>query len=232
MSPRVLIVDDEPSIVHGLRYAFERESFDVDVSADGAQAVAIALSQPIDLVVLDLMLPRLSGIEACKRIRAENAVPIIMLTARDSERDLLDGLAVGADDYMTKPFSAAELIGRARALLRRRELDRGSEGTQHTIGELTIDLVHGTVSVRDTRVPLTPSEYKILNLLAGKPGVVFSRRQIMERLWESSHTGDEHACEVHVSSLRRKLGIEPQPIVTVRGRGYKLAAPSSRPRVA
>jgi DNA-binding response OmpR family regulator len=173
------------------------------------------------------MLPRLSGLDACKRIRAENTVPIIMLTARDSERELLEGLEVGADDYMTKPFSAAELIGRAQALLRRRELDRGSGPTQRSVGEITIDLVHDTVSVRGRKVTLTPSEYKILSLLAGEPGVVFSWRQIMERLWDSSHTGDEHACEVHVSSLRRKLVIEPQPIVTVRGRGYKLTAASA-----
>jgi DNA-binding response OmpR family regulator len=230
MSPRVLIVDDEPSIVHGLKYAFEREGFDVDVATDGLHAVAVALSEQLDLVVLDVMLPRLSGLDACKRIRAENTVPIIMLTARDSERDLLEGLEVGADDYMTKPFSAAELIGRAQALLRRRELDRGSSRTERSVGEITIDLVHDRVSVRGRKVTLTPSEYKILSLLAGEPGAVFSRRQIMERLWDSSHTGDEHACEVHVSSLRRKLATEPQPIITVRGRGYKLTAPTAATR--
>jgi two-component system, OmpR family, response regulator RegX3 len=235
VSPRVLIVDDEPSILRGLQYAFERELFEVDVAVDGAQAVSIALSEAVDLVVLDLTLPRLSGTDACRRIRAASPVPIIMLTARDSERDLVAGLEVGADDYMTKPFSAAELIARARALLRRRELDRGAAKTRRTVGAVTIDLVHDTVTVRSRKVTLTPSEFKILSLLASDPGVVFSRRQIMERLWESTHIGDEHACEVHVSSLRRKIRpdpSEPQSLVTVRGRGYMLMAPQTRLRPA
>lgn len=153
-----------------------------------------------------------------------------MLTARDAERDLLEGLRVGADDYMTKPFSAAELIGRVRALLRRRELDRTSGMTVRTVGAISIDLVRDTVTVQGQKVTLTPSEFKILSLLAAEPGVVFSRRQIMERLWDSTHTGDEHACEVHVSSLRRKIKVGPagaQPLRTVRGRGYVLV-PSDR----
>ena len=233
MSPRILIVDDEPSILRGLQYAFEREQFEVELATDGAQAVSIALSESVDLVVLDVTLPRLSGTEACRRIRAQSAVPIIMLTARDTERDLVAGLEVGADDYMTKPFSAAELIARARALLRRRELDRGgAEQTQRTVGAITVDLVHHTVTVHGRKVTLTPSEFKILSLLASDPGTVFSRRQIMERLWESTHIGDEHACEVHVSSLRRKIRpspSEPQPLVTVRGRGYMLTEPRARP---
>ena len=133
---------------------------------------------------------------------------------------------------MTKPFSAAELIARVRALLRRRELDRGADQTQRTVGAISIDLVHDTVTVRGHKVTLTPSEFKILSLLASEPGVVFSRRQIMERLWDSTHIGDEHACEVHVSSLRRKIKLgpsEPQPLVTVRGRGYMLTEPRPRP---
>jgi two-component system, OmpR family, response regulator RegX3 len=234
LSPRVLIVDDEPSLVRGLQYAFERERFEVDVAVDGGEAVAVALSEAIDLVILDVMLPKLSGTEACRRIRARSPVPIIMLTARDAERDLLEGLAVGADDYMTKPFSAAELLGRARALLRRRELDRLADHGVRSVGAITIDLVHDLVTVRGQKVTLTPSEFKILSLLAADPGVVFSRRQIMERLWDSSHTGDEHACEVHVSSLRRKIKLDPadpQPLVTVRGRGYLLAPIDRRSRV-
>ncbi len=209
MSPRILIVDDEPSLVRGLQYAFEREEFEVDVAVDGLEAVSVALSEAVDLIVLDVMLPKLSGTDVCRRIRAESAVPIIMLTARDAERDLLEGLRVGADDYMTKPFSAVELIGRVHALLRRRELDRASDQTIRRVGAISIDLVHDTVTVQGQKVTLTPSEFKILSLLAAEPGVVFSRRQIMERLWDSSHTGDEHACEVHVSSLRRKIKLEP-----------------------
>ena len=152
MSPRVLIVDDEPSLVRGLQYAFEREKFEVTVAVDGAEAVSLALSEAIDLVVLDLMLPRLSGLEVCKRIRAASPVPIIMLTARDTERDLLAGLEVGADDYMTKPFSAAELIGRVHALLRRRELDRPLDQTVRNVGPISIDLVHDKLEVRGRKV--------------------------------------------------------------------------------
>jgi DNA-binding response OmpR family regulator len=153
-----------------------------------------------------------------------------MLTARDSEQDLLEGLAIGADDYITKPFSASELVGRIRALLRRRELDRAAGDLVRRIGDLRIDLMRDEVSVGGSRVLLTPSEFKVLALLSSSPGSVFTRRQIMERLWGSSHTGDEHTCEVHVSSLRRKIEADtasPTWIVTVRGSGYKLAAPGA-----
>ena len=126
MSPRILVVDDEPSLVRGLTYALERDKFEVEVATDGEAAVDAALTQAIDLVILDLMLPKLSGEEACRQIRAESDVPIIMLTAKDSERELLTGLELGADDYVTKPFSAAELIGRVSALLRRRKLDHAA----------------------------------------------------------------------------------------------------------
>jgi two-component system response regulator RegX3 len=226
MSPRILVVDDEPSLVHGLTYALEREKYEVEVATDGEAAVEAALGQAVDLIVLDLMLPKLSGTEACKQIRARSDVPIIMLTAKDSERDLLDGLEVGADDYVTKPFSANELIGRISALLRRRELDRAAnEEVVRSVGGLTIDFVSDEVTVDGQRTALTPSEFKILSLLATDPGSTFSRRQIMEHLWGSTYVGDEHTCEVHVSSLRRKIEREPgspERLVTVRGVGYAL----------
>jgi two-component system, OmpR family, response regulator RegX3 len=228
MSPRILVVDDEPSLVHGLTYALEREKFEVEVATDGEAAVEAALGHAVDLVVLDLMLPKLSGSEACKQIRARSDVPIIMLTAKDSERDLLDGLAVGADDYVTKPFSANELVGRISALLRRRSLDRAAnEEVVRTVGGLTIDFISDEVTVDGKRASLTPSEFKILSLLATDPGSTFSRRQIMEHLWGSTYVGDEHTCEVHVSSLRRKIEREPgspERLVTVRGVGYALNA--------
>jgi two-component system, OmpR family, response regulator RegX3 len=228
MTTRLLVVDDEPSLVRGLTYALEREGFEVQVARDGPEAVEFALGTPVDLVVLDVMLPTLSGTDVCRQIRVRSAVPIIMVTARDAERDLLEGLEVGADDYLTKPFSSAELIGRIRALLRRRDLDRAAERPVLRVGDLTIDLVHDEVAVAGRRIPLTPSEFKVLSLLATQPGAVFSRRQIMERLWGSRHVGDEHTCEVHVSSLRRKIepnALKPPRIVTVRGRGYRLVAP-------
>jgi two-component system response regulator RegX3 len=226
VSPRILVVDDEAPLVETLTYALEREHFDVAVARDGAEAIESALSQSFDLVILDLMLPKVSGIDVCRRIRAESDVPIVMLTAKDSSTDLIVGLEVGADYYVTKPFNTAELLTRIRAALRRRELDRGaSETLVRRAGGVRVDLTRAEASVDGRIVALTPSEFKILALLASAPGVTFTRRQILEHLWGSPHVGDEHTCEVHVSSLRRKL--EPQPgapkrIVTVRGSGYKL----------
>jgi DNA-binding response OmpR family regulator len=221
------VVDDEPSLVRGLLYALEREDFEVDVAVDGRAAVERALSQAFDLVLLDVMLPRVSGVDACREIRAQSDVPIIMLTARDAERELVEGLGAGADDYVTKPFSAAELLGRIRSLLRRREIDRAAnEKLVRKHGGLTIDLVNDEVTVDGRRVQLTPSEFRILGLLASAPGVVWSRRQIMEHLWGSTHIGDEHTCEVHISTLRRKIERDPsnpERLVTFRGLGYALA---------
>ncbi|HEY4348304.1 MAG TPA: response regulator transcription factor [Gaiellaceae bacterium] len=226
MSPRILLVDDEPSLVRGLTYALARDGYEVEVETDGEGAVTSALSRNLDLIILDLMLPKLSGTEACRQIRAASDVPIIMLTARDSERDLVDGLAVGADDYVTKPFSAAELLSRIAALLRRRALDRLASGRAALeVGDVTIDLVDDRVTVEGATVNLTPSEFKILCLLASSPGSILSRRQIMEHLWGSTHIGDEHTCEVHISALRRKIETDPsspERLMTVRGEGYTL----------
>jgi two-component system response regulator RegX3 len=224
MTPRILVVDDEPSLIEGLRYALQREQFEVEVATDGEAAVTAARDQAVDLVILDLMLPTLSGNEVCKQIRVDNAVPIIMLTAKDSERDLIEGLQAGADDYVTKPFSAKELIARVRALLRRRGLDRAAHREViRSIGALTIDFFSDEVTIDGERVALTPSEFKILSLLATEPGSVFSRRQIMEHLW--SEGGNERTFEVHVSSLRRKIERgRPERLVTMRGVGYALNA--------
>jgi two-component system response regulator RegX3 len=193
MSPRLLVVDDEPSLVQGLTYALEREKFEVDVATDGEAAVAAALSKAFDLILLDVMLPKLSGTEACREIRAHSDVPIIMLTARDSEREIVEGLHVGADDYITKPFSAAELLGRISALLRRREIDRtANDQVVRRIGGITIDFINDRVAVDGKTIALTPSEFKILGLLASAPGMTWTKRQIMEHLWGSAHIGDEH----------------------------------------
>jgi two-component system response regulator RegX3 len=228
MSPRLLVVDDEPSLVRGLTYALEREKFEVEVAADGRDAVEAALSQAFDLILLDVMLPKLSGTEACREIRARSDVPIIMLTARDSEREVIEGLGVGADDYVTKPFSAAELIGRIYSQLRRRNIDRAAnDQVIRKVGGITVDLVNDRVTVDEAAVSLTPSEFRILSLLASAPGATWTRRQIMEHLWGSTHIGDEHTCEVHVSTLRRKIERDPslpERVVTVRGVGYSLLA--------
>jgi two-component system response regulator RegX3 len=174
------------------------------------------------------MLPGRSGNEVCRTLRAESDVPILMLTARDGESDRVLGLELGADDYVTKPFSTRELASRVRAILRRRELDRvNGAPTIRQLGALRIDLGRHEVLVGDERVHLTLSEFKVLTLLAEQPGEVVSRRELMQHLWSSEHVGDEHACEVHVSNLRRKIERDPsrpERLLTVRGEGYRLVA--------
>jgi DNA-binding response OmpR family regulator len=225
---RVLVVDDEPAIRDIVGYALRREGFEVHEAADGDTALASARGEPFDVVVLDLMLPKLSGTEVCRALRAESDVPILILTAKDEEVDRVLGLELGADDYVTKPFSAAELVSRVRAILRRRELDRRAAGSALVeVGGIQLDFARYEVRVDGRPVHLTPSEFKVLALLARDPGRVFSRRQIMEHLWQSPYIGDERASDVHVSSLRRKIERDPsrpERILTVRGIGYKLAA--------
>jgi two-component system, OmpR family, response regulator RegX3 len=224
---RILVVDDEPAILDAVGYALRTEGFDVDVVADGEDALDAALGTSYDVVVLDLMLPRMSGTEVCRRVRAESAVPIIMLTARGAELDRVLGLEVGADDYVTKPFSMAELVGRIRALLRRRELDQTSGGGKLRVGTLELDPMRHQASVDGEPKRLTPSEFKLLLFLAEQPERVFSRREIMQHLWDSEYVGDQRACDIHISNLRQKLEEDPanpDRIVTVRGVGYKLAA--------
>jgi DNA-binding response OmpR family regulator len=227
MSGRILVVDDDPGILDVVSFALRGEGFELETATDGQRALELAQRERFDVLVLDLMLPLLSGTEVCRRLRAAgNGVPIVMLTARDAEVDRVLGLEVGADDYVTKPFSTAELVSRIRAILRRRELDRAeTRSATIQVGSLRVDLARHEVRVDDDPVRLTPSEYKLLVMLADEPGRVFTRRQIMEHLWESHWVGDEHAADVHISNLRRKIEREPgtpERIVTVRGFGYKL----------
>jgi two-component system, OmpR family, response regulator RegX3 len=232
MSERILVVDDEPAIVDAVSYALEGEGYDVTSRADGEAALAAALEERFDLVVLDLMLPKMSGTEVCRRVRAESDVPIVMLTAKDAEVDRVLGLEIGADDYVTKPFSIAELVSRVRALLRRRELDRAGRGFAFKrIGSLTLDLARHKVALGEREVQLTPSEFRLLALLAEEPERVYSRREIMQHLWESTYVGDERACDIHISNLRQKIEEDPgnpARVETVRGVGYKLTAVGSR----
>jgi two-component system response regulator RegX3 len=221
----VLVVDDDPGVLDVVAFTLRREGFDVDEETDGERALEAARTRAYDIVILDVMLPQLSGTEVCRALRAESDVPIVMLTARDAERDRVLGLDVGADDYVTKPFSSAELLSRVRAILRRRELDRANGGASIRLGGLHLDLVRHEVTVDGDPVRLTLSEFKVLSLLAEQPERVVSRRELMQHLWASDHVGDEHACEVHVSNLRRKIEVDParpQRLVTVRGMGYKL----------
>jgi two-component system response regulator RegX3 len=222
---RVLIVDDEPAIRDAVGYAFRNEGFEVETRADGDSGLRAALDGGFDLVILDLMLPGLAGTEVCRRLRAEDPVPIVMLTAKNAEADRLLGLEIGADDYVSKPFSMAELIGRVRAILRRQKLARSGTESVMRVGDLELDPVRHEVSVAGEARQLTPSEFRLLRLLAGSPQKVFSRREIMQDLWDSTYVGDQRACDIHISNLRRKLEEDPanpRRIVTVRGVGYKL----------
>jgi DNA-binding response OmpR family regulator len=223
---RVLVVDDEPALRDALGYALRQEGFEVETREDGDSGLAAALEEDVDLVILDLMLPGLTGTEVCRRLRAESPVPIIMLTAKTAEIDRVLGLEIGADDYVTKPFSMAELTGRVRAILRRRALDRtGVGGEVRRAGSLELDPVRHRVRIDGEPIDLTPSEFRLLDFLAAEPERVFSRTEIMQYLWDSSYVGDQRACDIHISNLRRKVELDPSDpkrIVTVRGVGYKL----------
>jgi two-component system, OmpR family, response regulator RegX3 len=231
-SGRILVADDETSVRDAVGYALEQEGFDVTLAVDGDDAerkLAGDGEVGFDLLVLDIMMPGRSGLDICRDVRARSPVPIILLTAKDAEVDKVVGLEVGADDYVTKPFSVRELLGRVRAQLRRRELDRSSsEREAKTIdaGSVRIDLGRHLVTVRGEPVNLTRSEFQVLRLLAEDPGQVFTRREIMEELWQSEFSGDVRACDVHISNLRQKVERDPQDpelVLTVRGVGYRLA---------
>ena len=225
MTARVLLADDEPDIVAPLSYGLRRAGYEVDAVGDGEAALDAARRGGYDIVVLDVMMPKLSGTEVCRRLRAESPVPIIMLTAKDAEVDRVVGLELGADDYVTKPFSVSELVSRVGALLRRRELDRATGQSVIQVGRIRLDLPRHEVNVDGRDVSLTPSEFKLLALLAERPGQVFSRSQLLQHLWHSPHIGTPRACDVHISNLRRKIErdpAKPERIVTVREIGYKL----------
>lgn len=226
-SPTILLVDDEDSVRTMLAFPLERDGYTVVQAVDGEEALAKFAEQPVDLVVLDIMLPRLDGLEVCKRLRMTSTVPIIMLTARDDELDKVIGLELGADDYITKPFSIREFRSRVRALLRRarapHEPSDGSDGViEH--GDLHIDVDRRSVEVRGDPVQLTFVEFELLRTLARQPGHVFSRRMLLEALWKSADYRDPRTIDVHVRHLREKLEVEPKTpklILTVRGVGYR-----------
>ena len=215
---RVLIAEDEAAIADAVAYSLRAEGFEVDAVTDGEAALEAVRRNGYDVLVLDLMLPGVSGIEVCRRLRAESAIPILMLTARTAEVDRVLGLEVGADDYVAKPFSMPELVSRVRAILRRRDLDLGDIHMKR--GGLELDVRRHVVTADGKSVRLTPSEFKLLELFVREPDRVVSRRELMEHLWDSGHTGDQRAADTHIVNLRRKIG--PERIVTVRGLGYKL----------
>ena len=226
--PQILVVDDEPQIVDLLRSYLQRDGFTVEQAVDGEAALAAFGRLRPDLVILDLMLPKVDGREVCRRIRDASHTPIIMLTARDEETDKLLGLELGADDYITKPFSPREVVARVRAVLR-----RGTREATDLVraGDLTIDLLAHEVSLQGRRVDLTPTEFRLLEILAGHPNQVFTRMQLIDRVQGHAFDGYERTVDAHVKNLRGK--VEPDPrnpryIMTVYGVGYKFQTAKDR----
>jgi two-component system, OmpR family, response regulator len=225
-SSTILLVDDEDAIQSLLTYPLEHDGYRVVQARDGDEALRRFSEEDVDLVVLDIMLPRVDGLEVCRRLRAESTVPIIMLTARDDELDKVLGLELGADDYITKPFSIREFRSRVRALLRRAATPPHAGRRDEVIdrGEVLIDLPRRNVEVRGEPVQLTFVEFELLALLAAEPGIVFSRRQLLERIRGSADYREPRTIDVHVRHLREKIERDPRDpelIVTVRGAGYR-----------
>ena len=224
---KVLVVDDESKIVRTVRAYLEREGYLVSEAGTGPQALEAFKKERPDLVVLDLMLPELDGYEVCRRLRRESDVPVIMLTARDDDTDKLIGLELGADDYVTKPFSPRELVARVRAVLRRTARQPASS-ERFTVGDLVVDEERFEVSCHGQKVDITPTEFKLLATLARRPGRVFTRAQLVEQALGESFEGYERTIDAHIKNLRRKLGGAGGSgcgILTVHGVGYKLEEP-------
>jgi DNA-binding response OmpR family regulator len=226
----ILLVDDEANLVELLQGYLEREGFDVLGSADGMSALGLARTRRPDLVVLDVMLPALDGVEVCRRLRQFSQAYVLMLSARAEEIDKLVGLAVGADDYVTKPFSPRELVARVKALLRR---PRGGASLDpppppvHQFGPLVVDMGRQEVTHHDEVVALTTREFQLLTTLAAHPGRVFTRAQLLEHVWGNEYY-DDHVIDVHVANLRKKLledAASPRYLQTIRGIGYRFNPP-------
>jgi two-component system, OmpR family, response regulator RegX3 len=227
----VLLVEDEESIVEPLREALGREGFDATVARTAAEALELARIEEPDAVLLDVMLPDGSGFDVCRELRSRSSVPIIMVTARGEEADRVVGLELGADDYVTKPFSAREVVARIRAVLRRagaRPEARDGERGPLRVGELEVDVARRTASLRGAPLELSRKEFDVLALLAEEGGRVVTRERLLEDVWDTSWLGSTKTLDVHVSGLRRKLGDDPSApayLRTVRGVGFRLAAP-------
>jgi len=225
-APRILLVDDELSVQKLLGYPLRKDGYDVVPALDGREAIEAVRDQRFDLVVLDLMLPHVNGLEVCRRLRATSSVPIIMLTARDEESDKVQGLELGADDYITKPFSVREFRSRVKAVLRRAELTKGEEPSEAPIedGDLRIDFEKRSVVRGEKDISLTYVEFEILAALARNPGRVYNRMVLLERVWGDASYRDPRTVDVHIRHLREKLEHDPRVpelILTVRGVGYR-----------
>ena len=224
-APRILLVDDEQSVQKLLGWPLRKEGYEVVPAMDGEEALERCRGQNFDLIVLDVMLPKLDGFDVCRQIRAQSSVPIIMLTAKAEEFDKVLGLELGADDYITKPFSMREFRSRVKAVLRRSDLLREEQRDEEPIeaGDLRIDFSKRTVEIRGEQVRLTYVEFEILSILARNPGRVFSRTMLLDRLWGDSAFRDPRTIDVHIRHLREKVERdpkEPEFLFTVRGVGY------------
>jgi DNA-binding response OmpR family regulator len=227
--PRLLIVEDDDAMRDMVGYALAEEGMEVEAVADGESALEIfSSSGPFDLVILDVMLPGIDGVTVCKELTSKSDVPVIMLTARDDETSVVVGLEVGADDYVTKPFSHRELVSRVRATLRRRRIDARSSTQQERIEfpGLVIDLTRRQVIAQGSQVELTAAQFNIITLLASHPGRIYSRGQLMATVWGTDFSGDSRAADMQIRNIREK--IEPDPknpryVLTARGMGYKFA---------
>jgi DNA-binding response OmpR family regulator len=227
MSPKILVADDEQNIVRLLRLYLRNEGFDVVAAADGRQALDRFGQEAPDLVLLDLMMPELSGLEVCTEIRKHSDVPVIMLTARSDDVDKIVGLEMGADDYVTKPFNPREVVARVKAALRRRNWDRTAGEAEDdpspvTVGNVTLDPASRDVTVGDSRVRLRQREFDLLEAFLRHPGIVLDRERLLRLVWGQEYEGDTRTIDVHVAWLREKLKEADAKIETVWGIGYKL----------
>ena len=226
---KVLVVEDEENLVEALRYNLEREGYDVLTAMDGEKGLELAKGSNPDIIILDIMLPRLDGLEVCRILRRENNTPILMLTAKGEEVDRIVGLELGADDYVTKPFSMRELLARVRAMLRRSRMaseasSSSAASESYTAGDLEVDLSSHTARIAGVALDLKPREFDLLALLVANKGRAISRDQILERLWGYDYIGDTRTVDVHVRWLREKIETEPgspKRIITIRGVGYR-----------
>ena len=225
---RILVVDDEPKIIELLRLYLEREGFAVLAARDGEEALVAAARHDPDLVVLDLMLPKVDGWEVCRELRRRGDTPILMLTARSDDVDAIVGLELGADDYVTKPFNPRALVARVKAILRRTTAT-ASGGRPIEVGSLRVDPRRREAYVGDRRLELRAREFDLLAALARDPGVVLTRDALLEDVWGTDFPGETRTVDVHVAEVRKKLGEDGPSIETVRGLGYRLASPERAP---
>lgn len=226
-SNKILAVEDDPNLLETLKYNLRKESYDVVTATDGMQALEAARREKPDLIILDIMLPKVSGFEVCRILRKEMTVPILMLTAKAEETDKVVGLEIGADDYVTKPFNMRELLARVGAMLRRAQMMEMPLSAEKTleIGDIKVDIGRHQAKRGELALNLTPKEFDLLAFLAANKGLVFSREQLLEKVWGYDYVGDSRTVDVHIRWLRQKIEDDPgnpRYLITVRGAGYKM----------